>query len=323
METRKFYLGIDAGGSKTSAILCDPSGATLRTCKLGPGNIAVLDRDTIAQLIWNILDELLEDAPTSLIKWACCAFAGAGRPEEKATLSDIIRTLGFSQFTIMTDAEIRYYSIFGDDCGILVSAGTGSICLVKTSDQRFLQIGGWGYLLGDEGSGYDIGRHAIKSVLQDLSNNESPSSFSRKLMLFYGLEKQENLISIIYSSPNPSKLIASCAKFVCEQADANDPEALVIVEETTSSLVQYALQAVKLINRTPLEHYKVALAGGIFRNNSVVYRKFSEKIKEKGLNFDYVKQELEPAAAAILYALRQDQQSASQNLLNQLFGITF
>ena len=323
METAKFYLGIDAGGSKTSAILCNASGAKLRTCILGPGNIAVLDRDTIAQLIWNILDELLEDAPTSSIKWACCAFAGAGRPEEKAAVSELMKTMGFDQFTILTDAEIRYYSIFGDDCGILVSAGTGSICLVKTADQRLLQIGGWGYLLGDEGSGYDIGRHAIKSVLQDLSNNESPSSFSRKLLSFYGLEKEGNLISIIYSSPIPSKLIASCAKFVCEQADAMDPEALEIVDMTTTSLVQYALQAVKLIYPTPLDHYKVALAGGIFNNNSIVYRNFSEKIKEKGLNVDFVKQELEPAAAAILYALRQDQQSASQNLLNQLFSITF
>lgn len=323
MKSDKFYLGIDAGGTKTAAVLCDTSGTTLRTCQLGPGNIAVLDRGTIAQLIRNILAKLLQGDATSAIGWACCAFAGAGRPEEKATVSELIRTLGLSQFTIMTDAEIRYYSIFGDDCGILVSAGTGSICLVKTDDQRLLQIGGWGYLLGDEGSGYDIGRRAIKSVLQDLSNNESPSSFSNKLMLFYGLEKQENLISIIYSSPNPPKLIASCAKFVCEQADAKNPEALEIVEETTSSLVQYALQAAKLISSSPMKKYKVALAGGIFRNNSVVYRKFTEKIKEKGLNLDYVKQELEPAAAAALFALKQDQQSASKNLLDQLYNIIF
>jgi len=323
MKSSNFYLGIDAGGTKTSAVLCNTSGTILRTCQLGPGNIAILDRGTIAQLIRNILDELLQGDPTNSIRGACCAFAGAGRPEEKATASELIRTLGISQYTIMTDAEIRYYSIFGDDSGILVSAGTGSICLLKTTDQRLLQIGGWGYLLGDEGSGYDIGRRAIKSVLQDLSYNESPSLFSRKLMLFYGLEKQENLISAIYSSPNPPKFIASCAKFVCELADMNDHEAQEIVEETTSSLVQYALQATKLINHAPMEKYKVALAGGIFRNNSVVYRKFTEKIREKDLIFDYMKQELEPAAAAALYALRLDRRSPSQHLLNQLDNIIF
>jgi N-acetylglucosamine kinase-like BadF-type ATPase len=323
MKTDKFYLGIDAGGTKTSAILCDLSGSILRTCQLGPGNIAVLDRSAISLLIRNILDELLHGDEISSIVWACCAFAGAGRPEEKANVSELVSTVGLNQFTIMTDAEIRYYSIFGDQSGILVSAGTGSFCIVKTTDQRLLQIGGWGYLLGDEGSGFDIGRHAIKSVLLDHLNNESPSSFSRKLMVFYGLEKQENLVSVIYSSPNPSKLIASCARFVCDQAEAEDPDALKIVEETTSSLVEYALQAVKLISRTPLGNYKVALAGGIFRNNSVVYRKFVEKIKQNDLNFEYVKQDLEPAAGAILYALRQDHQSASENLLNKLYNIIF
>jgi N-acetylglucosamine kinase-like BadF-type ATPase len=269
------------------------------------------------------MDELLQGEAISSIRWACCAFAGAGRPEEKATVQELIKAIGLNQFTIMTDAEILYYSIFGDESGILVSAGTGSICLIKTGDQRLMQIGGWGYLLGDEGSGYDIGRRAIKAVLQDLLNKKTPSSFSQKLLLFYGLGKHENLVSVVYSSPNPTKFIASCAKFVCEEADAGNPEALQIIEETTDSLVQYALQAVELLDSEVMEKYRVALAGGILRNKSIVYRKFVEKAGKKGLNFKYVRQGLEPGAAAALYALKQVHQKPSPTLLNQLYDIEF
>jgi len=223
----------------------------------------------------------------------------------------------------MTDAEIRYYSIFGEQSGILVSAGTGSICLIRTPDQRFVQIGGWGFLLGDEGSGFDIGRRAIKSVLLDFSKNQSLSDFSQKILLFYGLEKPGNMISIIYSSINPPKLIASCARFVCEEADKGDKQALEIVNQTTEALIDYAIQAIELLDQDDRESYKVALAGGIFRNNSIVERKFRERIQELDFTFEYMKQEMEPASAGVLYALRQDQQKVSGKIINQLFRVTF
>ncbi|UCF63584.1 MAG: hypothetical protein JSW33_13620 [bacterium] len=323
MNKKEYYLGIDAGGTKTAAVLCDVNGETLRTCQMGPGNIAVLDRGTIAQLLRNISSELLAGESIKSIKWACFAFAGAGRAEEKNTANELITALGFQNFTVMTDAEIRYYSIFGEETGILVSAGTGSICLVKTPDQQLKQIGGWGYLLSDEGSGFDIGRRAIKTVLRDLSHYESLSAFSQKILSFYGLEKPENLISIIYSSINPPRLIASCARFVCELADHKDPEALRIVDEATTALVEFALQAVKLIEGDQHFTYKVALAGGIFRNNSIIFRTFVKKIEQMKFKFEYRKPELDPAAAAALYALRQDQQSVTQNLIDHLYQINF
>jgi N-acetylglucosamine kinase-like BadF-type ATPase len=323
MTDNDYYLGVDAGGTKTTAVLCSRRGEKLATSQMGPGNIAVLDRGTIAQLIRSLMDDLLAGESVQQIKRACLAFAGAGRPEEKKTASELIRTVGIENFDIMTDAEIRYYSIFGDKSGILVSAGTGSICLVRTDDQKFVQIGGWGYLLGDEGSGFDIGRQAIKSVLNDLSKNESPSSFSQKILSFYGLEKSENLISIIYSSINPPRLIASCAKFVCDEADNGDPDAHRIVEQTTASLVDYAIEATKFIAKTGQNEYKVALAGGIFRDDSIITRKFHDKIQKMNLKITYMKQEMEPAAAGVLYALRQDNQEVVREILDKLSGISF
>ncbi|OGB62980.1 MAG: hypothetical protein A2Y94_09600 [Caldithrix sp. RBG_13_44_9] len=318
-----FYLGVDGGGTKTTAILSDLQGEIIRTARLGPGNIAVLDRGSVAQLIRNIIFELLESESVDQIAWAAFAFAGAGRPEEKKTAHELIRALGVRNFSVMTDAEVLYYAIFGEDPGILISAGTGSICLVKTPDQKYQQIGGWGYLLGDEGSGFDIGRKAIKTALEEVTVKHNFSNFTSKLLSFYGLEHPENLISIIYSSVNPPRLIASCAKMVCQLAEMGEPLALGIVDQAAASLVNYTEQAVNYFGKSSKTPYKIALAGGILEENSIVNHHFRRKIKEKRLDVIYKKQELEPAAAGVLYAINQSQPSASSRIRDKLKTIRF
>ncbi|MBN2366084.1 MAG: hypothetical protein EH225_08780 [Calditrichaeota bacterium] len=318
-----YYLGLDGGGTKTAAVLCDAEGKILRKTRMGPGNIAVLDRGSLAQLIRNILAELLQGEKIESIEWGTFAFAGAGRPEEKKTASELLRGVGLKNFSVLSDGEILYYSIFGDETGILIAAGTGSICLLKTKQGKFKQLGGWGYLLGDEGSGFDIGRMAIQTVLDDLSTGKKPSGFSDKILRFYGLENPDNLISIIYSSINPPNLIASCAKLVSELAELNQPEATRIIEKATDSLVEYAEQAVHYVGNNSLGSYNVALAGGILRKSSYINQRFKEKIEKKGLNFKYWTQDFEPAAAGVVYSFRQLNRIVPPSLMDALKEIKF
>lgn len=323
LEKDMLYLGVDGGGTKTTAVLCDAEGSLLKSIRLGPGNIAVLDRGSIAQLIRNIVFELLQKRHVGQITNAAFAFAGAGRPDEKKTVYDLIRALGIQKFSIMTDAEINYFSIFGEEYGILISAGTGSICLVKTADQKFRQIGGWGYLLGDEGSGFDIGRQAIKTALEEIYAENHFSEFTSKLLSFYGIEHPPGLISIIYSSVNPPKLIASCAKLICQLASKGEQKALKIAHEAAESLVSYAEQAIELMGKKVPTPYKLALTGGILEKNSIVNHLFKEKMKKKGYRCEYRKPDLEPAAAAVIYSIKQAGQTVKQPLLQKLRKITF
>jgi N-acetylglucosamine kinase-like BadF-type ATPase len=318
-----FYLGVDGGGTKTTAILSDLQGENIRTIHLGPGNIAVLDRGSVAQLLRNIIFELLRSESVDQIEAAAFAFAGAGRPEEKKTADELIRGLGICYFSVMTDAEILYYSIFGEDPGILISAGTGSICLVKTADQKSRQIGGWGYLLGDEGSGFDIGRKAIKTALEEVHLKDSFSNFTSKLLSFYGLQRPENLISIVYSSVNPPRLIASCARLVCQLAELGEPIALSIVDQAASALVNYAEQAMIHYGKDRKKTYQIALAGGILEETSIVHHQFQQKLAEKQFSVRYKKQEFEPAAAAVLYAINQSRPIASSQIRAKLKMIRF
>ena len=300
-----YFLGVDGGGTKTAAILMDAQGKVVRTTRKGTGNIAVLDRGSVAQLIRSILQELLPDGDTENIRWATFAFAGAGRPQEREGVTAIIRNTGIRNFTVLSDAEILYYSIFGEEQGILISAGTGSICLVKGKDNQYHQIGGWGYLLGDEGSGFYIGSKAIRKALHDAELGLPPSRLTEKLLTFYGIGQPKSLITVVYSSVNPVRLIASCARLVCEMAEHGDPEALAIVDDAAQALLNMALEAIRYFGGEMSQQYNISLAGSILTEIDIVARKFKEKAAGLGLQLQYITPRMETAAAAVLYSFQQ------------------
>ncbi len=298
-----YFLGVDGGGTKTVAVLANPSGSILKSIRLGSGNIAVLDRGSIAQLIREIITGVLNGEEPDRIRYATFAFAGAGRSTEKDVVKNLISRLGIRNFTLMTDAEIHYYSVFGEDDGILVAAGTGSICLTRNRKGQFRQIGGLGYLLGDEGSGYDIGNRAIRFAIHEAEMQKPYSTLTRELLDFYDLLNPFEFVSVIYASKNPHKLIASSAKMLCELADADEPNAKKIIMNTTQFLVDLAGQAIKF--REPATSYPVALAGGILREKTIVHKLFKQIAAERGYAFQYQKPGLSPAAAGIIYGMKK------------------
>ncbi len=313
-----YFLGVDGGGTKTAAILMDESGQTVRTVRKGPGNIAVLDRGSVAHLIRAILRDLLPAGDVQQIRWATFAFAGAGRPQEREGVTAIIRNTGVAHFTVLSDAEILYYSIFGEKQGILISSGTGSICLVKGKDNQYHQIGGWGYLLGDEGSGFDIGSKAIRKALHDAELGLPPSRLTEKLMEFYGIAQPKSLITVVYSSVNPVRLIASCARLVCELAEKGAPEAIEIVDEAAQALLNMALEAIRYFGREMGQAYPISLAGSILTEVDIVARKFREKAAGLGLQFQYIEPQMETAAAAVLFAFHQAGVVPSESIMDRL-----
>ncbi|RMF55801.1 MAG: hypothetical protein D6748_14705 [Calditrichaeota bacterium] len=316
-----YYIGVDGGGSKTTSILTDLQGNVIRTARHGPGNIAVLDRGSIAQLIRRVINDLLQGENIEQVRWTTFAFAGAGRSKEKEIAGEIIKGAGIKHFNIMTDAEILYYSIFGDEAGILISAGTGSICLIKDENNQFQQIGGWGYLLGDEGGGFDIGHQAIRKAINEMDIGEPPSLLTKELLSFYGLQRVDELISITYSSHNPQRLVASCAKLVCDLAEKGEPNAEAIVDSAATALLNLAMKALEHPHFGP--QTRIALVGSILQEPSIVNQKFREKAREIGMNFNYIPQQLEPAVAAVLYAIKKSGETVSQSLLQKLKKVTF
>src|SRR5690606_14401309 len=166
MSGDRLIVGIDGGATHTTAVVVDESGTELARVEGGPGIINPADPAAcvgrLAVLAWSAITAADAFAPVHAL---CCALAGAGRPEvREGVRAELVREQIARHVTITTDAEAALADAFGDEPGILLIAGTGSIAWGRAEDGRLVRCGGWGALLGDEGSGYALGLGALGSA---------------------------------------------------------------------------------------------------------------------------------------------------------------
>ena len=307
-------LGVDSGGTKTAAVLVDETGRCA-TAVVASGNIAASGRHKIETLLGDILSQLAIDDKIESVDRAVFAFAGTGRKAEKQTLTSIIESAGFRQYTVMTDAENLHYSIFDGRPGILVISGTGSVCLAKTDSSQFCQFGGFGFVLGDEGSGFFIGKCAIQMAVDDAQCGKSQSPLTQALLAFYGIERPEELVSITYASSTPQRLVASCAKTVCDLAE-QDAAAHQLIQRAGQALAELSLTAATHcgFDRTACP---IALTGSV-GESALIREAFVNALDDRGLTCSLFKPSMPAAAAAALYAMRQGTRRPDDNVVETL-----
>ena len=312
------FLGIDAGGSKTTAVVSDLNGEQIRTARGAPGAISAIGVNGVNLLITDLLKELDLNGALDRLQSATFGFSGVGRANVREKVEEEIKNIGFHNFKVITDGELLHYAAFKENDGILLEAGTGAVCISRKNNV-FTQIGGWGFLLGDDGGGYQIGRHAIRNILAENDNDLPVSKFSKEIMNFYGVVKREELINIVYSTDSVQKIISSSALVVCRLAEKGDIDALTIAEDAATHL--FAMFQAALEKFASDDLLKVAYAGSILNKESHVLDLFNNKLENIGYNFEFVDISIEPAAAGVLYAVNSSGEEASEKLINTLEGI--
>lgn len=178
------FLGIDGGGSKTTFLLEDNEGHELARFETGPSNWLSSGPDTTRESLTNGIQRL--PSPPDVV---CGGFAGAGRPEAvEFYQSCLSHLLPHAKVFVETDVFITYVGAIGAGPGVLLIAGTGSIALARRLDGNMIRVGGWGSMFGDEGSGFWIGREAIRTALRANDAGEA-SEFVSVIEKVLGLER--------------------------------------------------------------------------------------------------------------------------------------
>jgi len=311
-----YHVGVDGGGTTTTAVLSDPAGDVIRVARAGPGNVAVLDAKDLARLLEGLFRELLGDAPPTHIRHATFGFAGAGRVPEKRKLQAAVARLGLLDFTLMTDAELLYHASHGDDRGILLAAGTGSVCMVRNPEGELEQIGGWGYLLGDDGGGYSMGREAMRAALRAVEAGAQPSALTERLLEFYDLDRPQDLVTEVYGSANPQARVAAAARVVADLAREGEPEAGRIVEAAAEDLLALCRSGIERLDAPPPP--AVALAGSPLGDGAPVLTCFLARAGAAGVELRVCRPVLPPAVAALAIARRATGHPASAAFLQRL-----
>jgi len=183
------YLGIDGGGSKTTFLLVDEYYNEICHLQTGPSNHLSVGPDAAKDAIAQGISQLTE-RPTIV----CAGFAGAGRPDSIAFYREVLQTLiPEAQVIVESDAFIASIGAIGIDPGLLLIAGTGSIVIGRDKDRSMFRVGGWGPHFGDEGSGFWIGREAVRATLRSV-DMQSTTEFTERIATSLGLKSISEVV---------------------------------------------------------------------------------------------------------------------------------
>lgn len=265
-----YYMGIDGGGSTLRVALIhrdslQPSVEIQR----GTANPNLIGRETAAQQIQAAMRDSLSQAGITAeqVQGVGIGIAGASAAYASDWLHALVRAvLPTSHLVAASDNEIALVGALGKRQGLLLLSGTGSGAFGINASGNHLQVGGWGYLLGDEGSGYWLGVQALKVVIQAFDHDQT-SALSQAISQHLGLHSARQLIETIYLGTQPIPTIAQLAPFILKQAAAGDPQARVICVQAADALYQ---QAILTIQRLDLHAPDIAFAGSILSHDNVI-----------------------------------------------------
>lgn len=259
----RYVLGIDAGGTKTRALLADEAGRVVGRARSGGANLKIHGELEVEKVLHSVAEAAAAEAgvrPESV----ALGIAGADRPPDRAVLLAILRRIGFRDRVLVTnDARVAFVAGSDRGVGLAVVCGTGSIAWGQNRAGEIARAGGWGWHVGDEGSGFWIGERAIREVLRAADGRRGPTALQPLLLEHFGIRSLEQIVNAVYDGDYPRDRVAMFSVRVSEASQAGDPTARAILEAAASELT---LAAKSVIERLRLEEapYDVVLSGGTF-----------------------------------------------------------
>lgn len=300
-ETAPYVLGIDAGGTKTVCLLADATGRILGEARAGGANLASVGEVEVEKVLHEVMERALGDR---LVRPAviCLGIAGVDRPNDAAVIRRLMRRIGASaKVLIANDALIALVAGIAHEPGVVIIAGTGSIAYGRNARDEAARAGGWGYVLGDEGSGYWIGRQALRAVVRHADGRGRPTALTPHVLAHFGVERAQELVYAIYHRNLRPSAIAAVTRAVQQAADEGDEVALSILAVGARELAGCAASVVRQLDlaATP---FTFVLAGG-----TLSLPRLSADLKPLLLDLapqaTIVRLEREPAWGAVTLAL--------------------
>jgi glucosamine kinase len=293
----KVLIGADVGGTKTAVAVsrdgkivgrADGPGAALR-----PGR-ALVSASTIA----DVVRQALSSAGLLLGDVLVVGAAGAGREPERDELRKALRGENVaSSVVVTTDIEIALAAAFADGPGIVVSAGTGSVAVGRDRTGKRHRIGGYGWQMGDEGSGYAIGRASLGAVSRAVDGRSPKTALNDRLLKATRSDNYDDLVRWA-AGASPAE-VAALAPHVLAVAAAGDPLAQGIADYAARELSQLAICLVPKMDVTP--PIPVAVTGGLLAADQPLRRALLAKLSEEAA-FQPTEQPVDAVAGALQLA---------------------
>lgn len=304
-EPLKYVIGIDGGGTKTILRASGLDGITLTEVAGGPSNMHTASIIEVSKELYGMLDSALNLKALKKEDCGCLCMGAAGvdREYERKLLEGLFYNYGLTcPIYIANDAEVMLAAGVGKPEGVVVISGTGSIAYGKDKKGNACRSGGWGHLIGDEGSGYWIAKEAINAAVKAFDKRGEETMLLEMLMTKLGLKEPWDFIGYIYNNQTDKKDIASLAVATAEACKAGDKVAQGILENASWELFTACDAVIKKLNFAN-EDYSIVAGGSVLQCNEFVYDTFCSYVKGKYPRADIIKPAQNAAAGAAAIAL--------------------
>jgi N-acetylglucosamine kinase-like BadF-type ATPase len=299
------FLGVDGGGTKTLAILTDANLNVLGEGKTGVSNPLRVGVETAVDNIVTAIDRACDSADKlrSEIAAAEIGLAGVRRADIRSRMRDrLISRLRIKKLEVYTDAEIALYGATDGKAGLVVIAGTGSICCGRNSQGEFASAGGWGPLAGDEGGGAGIARRALQAVAKASDGRAAKTVLSDLACDYFRASSPEDIAMAIYAPTMTNDRIAGFARSVIQAAGLGDKVALRLIDEAGCELGLAANAVIKKLNLAE-QRFQIAYVGGIFAAKELIFDPLLRKVHELAPQAYLAPPLIAPAVAAAKMAI--------------------
>ena len=298
-----FVLGIDAGGTKTVCYFADGDGRIIGEGRGSGANLQAQGELQVEKVLHAVVEAAVGNR-TIIPDAVCLGIAGVDREDDDTIVRGIMRRLGFrNNALVVNDALIALVAGAGDDPGVVLISGTGSIAYGVNQDGFAARSGGWGYVLGDEGSGYWIGQQALNAVVRSTDGRGSPTRLASLVLEHLSLNKVEGLVREVYDRGLQRQSVASLGPVVERARAEGDLVAAEIMNAAADELVRAAASVIERLQMRGLA-FRIVLAGSMFRLVPWLSAAVAERLGEVAPRATTARLETEPAVGALHLALR-------------------
>ncbi|AZN43270.1 BadF/BadG/BcrA/BcrD ATPase family protein [Paenibacillus albus] len=278
MTAGKVFVGIDGGGTHSTAVAVDVEGNVLAKVTGGSINYYSMGMERARDHLSKIINELLEKSKLDAFESVYIGNSALSQEAAPAELEAFTGGILDSDSVYMhSDSYIALMAMTAGKPGILIISGTGSMGIAKGLSDELLTIGGYGYLLGDRGSAYHIALQGIQAAVAAEERMATSTALQEALKHHFAIEHMSELIDKFYNPPLDRHIIAGFASEVAKCAEQGDEVALKLLQQAAHDLARHALG---LESRLNLPGVPIGVSGSVFMKNEYIFNAFKGLIKQ-------------------------------------------
>lgn len=279
MLMNEYFLGLDGGGTKTTATVIDANQRQIITFDAGAMNFNSEKTSVIEETFCDVFAKISEVCRLDEIQVICIGAAGVSNPDAVKFMETSVRKLGFKNKIMVTgDHQAALAGGLGRMDGMILIAGTGSICYGRNKQGQEKRTGGFGHVIDDEGSGYAIGRDMLAAVVRSDDGRQRPTVLKDLVYDFLNIHSVNELIRYIYSGEAIKRRISALAPLVMKGCEMQDSTAYAIVEQAAlelTALVEPVADSLGLTQDT------LVIAGSVLLNNAYIQQRLRSNVDER------------------------------------------